>query len=116
MQDGGRTECPDAQERVMGRRGCPNIGRTYADKRPLPVLQQGVKDVLIGQWKVNIVPQCAGSGKRRADQQIPLLEEYMVALKIAGEQTRMVIAIRPMLRTCRPAQSSCPIIPPIIDR
>src|ERR1700730_1974140 len=40
----------------------------------------------------------------------------MVALKIAGEQTGMVIATRPMLRACRPAQSFCPIIPSIIDR
>ena len=100
----------------MGRHGCPNIGRAYADKRRLPVLQQSIKDVLIGQRKVNIGPQCAGSDKRRADKRIPLLEQDMVALKIAGEQTGMVIATRPMLRTCRPAQSFCPIIPSIIDR
>ena len=40
----------------------------------------------------------------------------MVALEIAGEHTGMVIAIGPMLRTCRPAQSFCPIISSIIDR
>src|SRR5215469_13675539 len=40
----------------------------------------------------------------------------MVTLKIAGEQTGMVIAVRPALRTCGLTQSFCPIVPPIIDR
>ena len=51
----------------MWRHGCPKIRRAYADERRLPVLQQGIKDVLIGQRKVNIGPQCTGSDKRRAD-------------------------------------------------
>src|SRR5580704_10364420 len=100
----------------MRRHGRPNIGRAYADKRPLPVLQQGFEDVLVGQRKVDIGPQCTGSDKRRADERIPLFEQDMIALKIAGEQTGMVIAARPMLRTRWPTQSFCPIIPSIIDR
>src|ERR1700730_3500413 len=74
-QDLPKTEqCKTAEERVMGRHGCLNIRRAYADKRRLPVLQHSIKDVLVGQRKVNIGPQRTGSDKRRADERIPLLD------------------------------------------